>query len=695
MLAATAFAQSGSIATVVVHNSGPSIFDAAGNLYTLGAGPVTPGAAQTYSGGGICETTIGLVTYHPLCPDAYVGKIDAKGTLIFGTLLGGPTYDQATAIALDAAGNVLITGATGGSFPTTAHAAIPASDAATGFAAKISSDGSTVLYSTYLPTTLARPAAITVDPEGNAYIAGTSSDGHARVLKLTADGSTIAFTVPLAGSNQDAATAIALDRAGNIVVAGQTQSPDFPATPGVAQTHLAGTQNVFVTKLTAGGTILFSTFLGGSGADSTNVVRVDSANNIYLAGSTSSLDFPTTSGSFQPRAVVPLWSSRLMTGFVARLQTDGSALLWSTYVMSATATGAPGVTQLAVGPSGDTYAAGVTGAGFPITPTAAQACYQGSLTEGYVVRLDSHGALLDATYAGPGAVEVSGLALTTGGSLLLAWSNGTGMRSDISFGAAGTQAAACLSPTVLNSATMAPDAGGASRVAAGEFITLTGFGLGPDAGQAYQPDSQGRIPTQLAGIQVFFDGQPAPVLYIQSQQINALAPVELAGRTQTTIAVSYHGNIVGSMTVTISPSGEPGIFRAAPGVSTQAAAINQDGTTNSAANPAARGSIVTVWGTGLGLLDPPCATGALNPGVAVNLANGLGVYFTGYTPSGTVPWYVGSAPTMPCGVEQINFPVDTNAPAGLYPLMVWSTKLIANGLQALTVAAAESFIYVK
>jgi len=207
LVAGSLWAQPGSISTTTVPKaiSGPAVFDAGGNLYFFQFGPVTAGAVQTQNGGGSCLTGRGVPGP---CSDAYVGKVDGAGNLVFGTNLGGPTADQSTALAVDAAGNVFVTGFTGGSFPTTANAAIASSATAKAFAAKLSADGSRVLYSTYLPDTAAKPSAIAVDPQGNAYIAGTSGAGHAFVTKLSVDGSAFLYNVALAGTRQDAAGAI-------------------------------------------------------------------------------------------------------------------------------------------------------------------------------------------------------------------------------------------------------------------------------------------------------------------------------------------------------------------------------------------------------------------------------------------------------------------------------------------------------
>jgi uncharacterized protein (TIGR03437 family) len=702
------WAQPGSLTTTPLPVSGPAVFDAAGNLYFFQSGPATQGAAQTQRGGGECLFSNLFFTSLGPCPDAYVGKVDGAGTLVFGTYLGGSTADQSTALAVDATGNVFVTGSTNGSFPTTANAAIAASSTAKAFAAKLSADGSRFLYSTYLPDTVAATSAIAVDPQGNAYIAGTSRTGHAFVLKLSADGSTLLYNVSLAGTGEDAANAIMADAAGNVIVAGQTTSPDLPVSPGAVQTRLAGARNVFLAKLDAGGRVVFSTYLGGSGTDTPTAMRIDSAGNIYVAGQTSSLDFPTTSGSFEPALVVPLWNNRAPGGFAAKLKADGTALAWSSYVMSDDHSSQQGVAQLAVTATGEVYVAGITGAGFPVTASAPQICFDGPIYSGFVAHLDSHGALLDATYAGQNVAFVGGLSLTGDGSVLMvSISAGAMVKSQIHFGGAGWSAPACLSPSVLNSATMSGNsalnfstAKGSSALTPGELITLTGSGIGPDIGVAYQPDAQGQIPRQLAGVQVLFDGQPAPVLYAQSRQINAVAPVELSGRTQTNITVLYNQATLGPITAPVAAYGSPGIYRLQAGVSSQAAAVNQDGTLNGPSNPAARGSVVSVWGTGFGLIDPSCATGGLNPPGPVNLAAGLSVFLADGSPPG-VPVayaparYAGSAPALPCGVEQINLLVPTYVPPGLYQFFPWSAMDQAGGGQSVVQGGIGVTISVK
>jgi uncharacterized protein (TIGR03437 family) len=689
LLAGSLWAQPGNIASNPQPVSGPEVFDAAGNLYSFGQGPVTAGAAQTLNGGGTCVTGSVFFNVPGPCPDAYVAKVDPSGKLVWGTYLGGPTADQAAALAVDGAGNVFVTGGTGGSFPTTANAAIAVSTTGRAFAAKISADGSRVLYSTYLPDTVAGTSAIAIDPQGNAYIAGLSSTRHAIVVKLNADGSAFLYNVSLAGSKQDYAAAILADAAGNVMVAGQTASPDFPVSSGALQSTLRGAQNLFIAKLDSSGSVVFSTYLGGSGTDTSAALQTDSAGNIYVAGQTTSLDFPTTSGSFAPAATVPLWNNSSPAGFVAAIGADGRTLSWSTYVTSVdSSTGrSRGVTQLAVTASGEAYLAGLAGAGFPVTASAPQICFDAAdpYYDAFVAHLDTHGTLLEASYAGESVLFPYALSLPGDGSVLLAsFSTSGNMRSRLRFGGAGGSAPACLSPSVLNAATLS----GGYGLMPGELITLTGVGIGPDTGVGYQPNAQGQIPRQLAGVQVLFDGRPAPVLYVQSRQINALAPVELSGQTQTNITVIYNQATVGSIAAEVVADGRPGIFRLQPGVSSQAAAVNQDGTVNGPSNPAARGSVVSVWGTGFGPTDPPCATGGLNPPGPVKLAAGFSVDIVDGSPSGgpvAPALYAGSAPTLPCGVVQINLLVPTDAEPGGYQFFPQS--VIARGGGTETIGA--------
>jgi uncharacterized protein (TIGR03437 family) len=687
VFAASAAAQSvpAGIRTINQPGVGHAVFDLSRNTYYLGGQP-TAGAAQTQPGGGTCFLATGFIGSVPTpCPDVSVIKVDPSGNQIWGTLLGGPTEDTATALAIDTNGNVVLTGSTQGQFPTTRGAAIESGTGPAVIAAKISADGDKFLYSTYLPASFAASSSIAVDTAGNPYIAGQTTEGHAFVLKLSSDGSTIRYNVTLGGSGVDAATAITVDAAGNAFVAGQTTSPDFPITAGAFQQQLRGTQNSFLVRLDPAGNVLSSTYLGGSGSDSPSSVALDAAANINLAGYTSSLDFPTTQGTMQQSAIVPPWNNSSPAGFAAQIGADGVSLKWATYVMSSDllpqgVSFDVGVSAMAVGSEGDIYVAGLTGPGFPVTPAAPEICFQGAgnRTNGFLAHLNPDGALLDATYlgiSGGGDINfVGGLLPLPGGVTLVAWhESGDGVVSEVQFGSGGWAAPACLSTNVLNAATLSGNPG----IAPGELVTLTGFGIGPDVGVAYEPGAQGNVPTQLAGVEVLFDGAPVPVLYAQSRQINAIAPVESGVNGTTHVTVNYNNQQFGPAVAEAAFAG-PGIFRLQIGHSAQAAAINQDGTINGPTNPAAPGSVVTVWGTGYGQTNPPCPTGGLNVPDAAPLSPGMSALIYNVVPNplgvsilSAPVQYAGSAPSLVCGVVQINFRVPVGIPPGLFSFWPW------------------------
>jgi uncharacterized protein (TIGR03437 family) len=645
-------AQAGNIVTHPIPlNGAPSTIDAVGSLYSIGATSgvfdVTAGAAQTTNGGGGCNSFPSPTA----CSDALIVKTDSSGNEIFGTLLGGPTADSGLAIAADAAGNIYAIGATGGAFPTTANAAIRASATSTAWAAKLSGDGSRFLYVTYLPDVVTGVYGLAVDTEGYAYIAGATASSHACVVKMSPDGSAIVYTAILAGSNQEYAAAVVADSAGNAYLTGSTASPDFPVTPGALQRSLSGPKNAFLTKLDSSGNVVFSTFLGGSGTDRGTALQVDTAGGVYVAGSATSLDFPTAQGSFQPAPLVPAWTGSPL-GFLAKIAPDGSRIGYATYIPGA----AP---RLALGPTGDLYLAALTGTGFPVTSSAPLPCVPGSFDASagdVVAHFNRNGALADATYA----PEASGtaLAITADSEMLLAGSR----LSQIRFGGAGWTAGPCMTPTVFNAATQIA----AYEMAPGELVTFFGSGIGPSVGAVASPDPAAAYPTSLAGVQVLFDGIPGPVFYAQSGQVNAQAPFELSGQSTTNVTLTYNGSSFGPIPMELRFA-DPGLFRAQPGVDTRALALNSDGTLNSPSNPASRGSTVILFGNGFGPTVPACATGAAsgaNGATHTALIPNLSPAILGGGPVQSA----GGVSGLACGIIQIRMQIPPTAQSG--PLIV-------------------------
>src|SRR2546426_194382 len=200
--------------------------------------------------------------------------------LSYSTYLGGDNFDQPNGIVVDSAGNAYVAGFTSSSnFPAPSGALetayVGSSDA---FVSKLSPSGSSLVYSTYLGGSFTDQAlALAVDSSGSVYIAGQTSssdfptsagafkttyggNGDAFLAKLSPDGSSLAYSTYLGGSGLDEARDIALDSAGNIYVAGQTFSTDFPMLSAL-QTANKGNQDAFVAEFSASGSLVYSTYL--------------------------------------------------------------------------------------------------------------------------------------------------------------------------------------------------------------------------------------------------------------------------------------------------------------------------------------------------------------------------------------------------------------------------------------------------
>ncbi len=395
------------------------VVDSTGNAYVTGVAssttfPTTPGAFQTTNLGAGNGQPNGFVTKlsadgKSLVYSTYLGGTGGPGTGIFG----GKSFhgDYGMAVALDSNGEAYVTGSTysidfpttPGTFQTTNKAG---ANGVNTFVTKLSADGKSLLYSTYLggsgPSDNGR--GISVDSTGNAYVAGDSrssdfpitpgafqttnkgvaaNQANVFVTKLSADGKSLVYSTYLGGTGtiylSDTCKGFAVDTNGNAYIAGSTASTNFPITPGAYQTTnkaaaLRGL-NGFVTKLSADGkSLVYSTYLGGSAAtgnvgDQCNALALDSDGNAYLAGSAISADFPTTPGSFHSAKIT---SSREGNGFVAKLSVDGKSLVYSTLLGGSTSNPGyvgDGCSAIATDGTGGAYVTGLTYyLNFPTTP---------------------------------------------------------------------------------------------------------------------------------------------------------------------------------------------------------------------------------------------------------------------------------------------------------------------------------------
>lgn len=386
--------------------------DPQGNFYVAGQTassniPVT-GAFQGTSGG---------------FTDAFVAKFNADGSgLVYCTYLGGNLIDIAQAIAVDANGSAYVTGFTSSTnFPTKNPLQAALKGQQDIFVTKLSPDGASLVFSTYLGgSALDTIAAIALDAQDDVVLAGTTKstdfpvvnaleptltgtagNSDAFVAKLSADGSHLIFSTYLGGTSVDGATGVAVDSQGNILVSGGTDSTDFPTsnalqpTAGGGPTNNAITSDAFLTKLNPSGTaVLFSTYWGGTGSEQATNVSVDSSDNIFLVGETTSTDFPT----LNPLEGRSPNNGAQITGFVTKFKSDGSSTLFSTYFGG---TGSDTIFGSAVDPNGNLFLSGnTTSTDLPVN-NAIQSTYGGGASDGFVSEISANGSsLLFSTFLG-------------------------------------------------------------------------------------------------------------------------------------------------------------------------------------------------------------------------------------------------------------------------------------------------------
>jgi uncharacterized protein (TIGR03437 family) len=166
-------------------------------------------------------------------------------------------------------------------------------------------------------------------------------------------------------------------------------------------------------------------------------------------------------------------------------------------------------------------------------------------------------------------------------------------------------AATVVLQTLLHGATLGP-----TPVSPGLIVTISGTGLGPVTGVAARPSAAGTIETRLGDVRVLFDGVAAPLLFVRSDQINAIAPYALHGRLSARVQVEYGTSFSVPIEAKVVDAA-PGIFTTGVAGRGQAAAMNSDLSSNSLANPAARGSVITIFGTGEGQTEPPGQDGRI------------------------------------------------------------------------------------
>ncbi|HEU4388988.1 MAG TPA: SBBP repeat-containing protein, partial [Blastocatellia bacterium] len=349
-----------------------------------------------------------------------VGPYDVSRDLIidpaleFSTYLGGKGDDEGNAITLDSAGNAYVIGFTDSpNFPT-ANAAQRANGGGLqdAFVAKVDPSGTRLLYSTFIGGNgQDNGNAIAVDAAGNAYITGytgstnfptlnamqrnKSGQFNAFVAKMNPAGALV-YSTHLGGSVGDFGSSIAVDAEGNAYVAGVTTSPNFPIVNAL-QSVRAGAADVFAAKLNpSGSSLVYSTFLGGAADDGCTSLAIDPQGNAYLTGVTSSPNFRTAN------PLQPAHGGGLFDAFVAKLNTTGTQLVYSTYLGGS---GEDRGFRIAVDAQGNAFVTGDTdSANFPIA-RALQPVYGGGV-DAFVAKLNPSGTgLTYSTYLGGSSID--------------------------------------------------------------------------------------------------------------------------------------------------------------------------------------------------------------------------------------------------------------------------------------------------
>ena len=247
--------------------------------------------------------------------DAYIAKFNPIGSLIYSSFLGGDGPEIGDAVAVDSSGNAYLTGLTGSTnFPTVNPRQSTLAGQFDAFVTKVNAAGTALVYSTYHGgLDYDNADGIAIDASGNAYVTGAAGSGStnfpivaafqsvaggssdAFVSKFSSSGNSLIFSTYLGGSGIDAGHGIALDSANNVYVTGETTSTNFPRNIAL-QTFNAGSTDGFVTKLDANGaTLIFSTYLGGFGNDTPQSIAVNANGDAYVTGRTTSTNFPTAS----------------------------------------------------------------------------------------------------------------------------------------------------------------------------------------------------------------------------------------------------------------------------------------------------------------------------------------------------------------------------------------------------------------
>lgn len=221
---------------------------------------------------------------------------------------------------------------------------------------------------------------------------------------------------------------------------------------------------------------------------------------------------------------------------------------------------------------------------------------------------------------------------------------------------------------IVNAASYLP-----GPVSPGEIVSIFGSGLGPAVGVVMQAGS-GQVASTLSDVRVLFGGVPAPLLFVRSDVINAVAPYGMAGPS-TQLQVEYHAVLSNAVTVPVAET-SPGIFAIDASGSGQGAILNQDTSINSPANPVATGDVVIIYATGAGPTKPASVDGRITIDTDLPKPTGAVQVFIGGLKAAVL--YAGAAPGLVAGALQVNARIPTGVASGPKT----PVKLVVSGVES-------------
>ena len=573
--------------------------------------------------------------------------------------------------------------------------------------------------------TFCQSGPLTPDSAENLYVASTCSVGGVGeiVVSKIAPSGTILYTFPTQISSAVSVNGMAVGLDGSVFLTGSALPKYLATTQGAYVSSLlaAPNANAFVVEVNAAGTaIKYATFLDnapptqspGEVQTSGVAIAVDSNGEAYVTGTTDDIGFPTSEAAFNRNCNCSIGYPVV---FVVRLNVDGSNVDYSTFLVPHNLPGNPPLpppSSISVNSGFQATVTEVLGGGSQFSTTrldqyGTQLLNYNLVTfqvQGFFsVTPDGLGNLLFSGQNAPTNLPISAGAFASGtafvaevriedGSVLYAThlpagSASGGILPDGSGGflvigaAVGGPIPSTQFTRLVPVSTSTPAVLGVANVAGlavspglapGEVASIYGTGLGPSPGLQGKFDSNGRLPESLGGTEVYFNGVRAPLLYAGDQQVNAIVPFSVSGRTVGVVLI-VNGK-VSNQAYLPTQTADPEIFKANTASAADVAfAVNEDGSVNSAQNPAKGGSVLTLYVSGAGLLSPTPedgTRGGLGPrlvlpvtvDVSYDITLQEGVPAPIYAP-GNVR-YAGSAPTLAAGVVQINVQLPVEAYVG-------------------------------